>query len=130
MNYVNNQYNQSDLIEYIFCLTMGDMMSDPDDEIVNVLGQFMPDTILLELFSKFLSLANISQFDVAICNIKRRIPYLELIGSESYIILADEDRDFDSAAIFWLKTRLIKIRHLKCSCITDDLGIEISSFGS
>jgi hypothetical protein len=28
---------------------------------------------------------------------------LKRIGSEFCITLADEDRDFDSAAIFWLK---------------------------
>jgi hypothetical protein len=55
---------------------------------------------------------------------------LERIGSESCIILADEDRDFDSAMIFWLKTRSIRIRHLKCSRITDKLATEIGSFGS
>jgi hypothetical protein len=71
VNQVNNHYNQSDSIEYIFCLTMGDMMSDP--EIVNVLGHFMPDTILLELYSNYLLLADISRFDVEICNNKSRI---------------------------------------------------------
>lgn len=96
----------------------------------DVLGHFVPNTILCQIFSQFLSLKDVCRFDTAMRNKYRRLIFLECISSEFCIWLGDKDRDLGSRAIFWLKNRSVKVRHLKCSQITDDIAEVISGFGS
>jgi F-box/leucine-rich repeat protein 2/20 len=96
----------------------------------NVLSYFLPNSILLEIFSKLLSVNDICRFDSAICNKHGRLQFLEVIGSEYCILKGDQYQDFSSVAVSWLKSRSIKIRYLKCTRITDDIAIKIASIGS
>jgi hypothetical protein len=96
----------------------------------DLLGYFVPTTLLSEIFSNFLSLESIRKFDVAVCSKKKRKFYLECIGSESCIFLGDKHRNFSPRAISWLGSRSIRIRYLKCTRITNDVAIQICSFGS
>jgi hypothetical protein len=95
-----------------------------------VLGYFIPATILSELFSELLSLEDVCRFDTAICNKKKRPLFLECVSSESCLFLGDSDQDLSCNAISWLKNRSIGIKHLKCSHITDDVAVKICSIGS
>jgi hypothetical protein len=96
----------------------------------DVLGYFVPNAMLSEIFSKLLSLKETCRFDTAICNYERRPLFLVLVKSESCIFLGDEDQYFNSDAISWLESRSILIRHLKYRPImTDDIAIKIAGFG-
>jgi hypothetical protein len=113
-----------------------------------IVGYYVPNIILSEIFSKLLSLQDICRLDSAICNTRRRPLFLGIIRSESCIFLGDRDWDFTFARLLlgtrqiqirqlkcdqkisWLSTQQIKIRHLKCCQMTDHLAIKISCFGS
>jgi hypothetical protein len=97
---------------------------------LDVLGYFVPNTILSQIFCEFLSLEDMCRFDTAICNKKRRLLFLDCIGSESCICFGNIDRNLSSYTISWLHIRSIKIRHLRCKQITNDIAVKISSFGS
>jgi hypothetical protein len=64
------------------------------------------------------------------CNEKRRVSFLDLMGSEYCISVGDKIQDFSSNMISWFKNRSLKIRHLKCNKITVDEAAKIESFGS
>lgn len=64
-----------------------------------VVGYALPDAILSLIISQFLSLDDISVFDIAICNKKRRLSFLECVKSESCIWLGDKQRDFSCFAM-------------------------------
>lgn len=96
----------------------------------DVLGYFVPTALLSQIFSTLLSLEDICRFDSAICNKIKRLLYLECIQSASCICVGEKDQDLSSNAISWLRYRSIKIRHLKCSRINDDIAIKIGAFGS
>jgi hypothetical protein len=95
----------------------------------DILGLFVPNAILSEVFSQLLLLQDICQFDSAICSKNRRNVFLEFIRSECCIFLGDKDRTFNSNAISWLHIRSLKIRHLKCDLITDDISSKIGDMG-
>jgi hypothetical protein len=95
----------------------------------DVFGRYLPHALLSQIFTELLSLEDTCRFDLAICNKKRRISFLDCVRSESFILQGDENRDF-SHLISWLNTRSIKIRHLRCTGVTDDLADQISNFGS
>jgi hypothetical protein len=95
---------------------------------MNVLGHCVPDTVFADIFSGFLSLGDVCRFDSAICSKNRRPLFLKCI--ESCIFLGDKDKTFGSSAILWLQRRSIRIRHLKCGLIDDDIAMTISRFGS
>ncbi len=96
----------------------------------DILDFFVPNAILSEIFSQLLSLEDICQFDSAMCNKNRRNVFLEFITSEYCILLGNRDRIFGFNLITWLHTRSIKIRHLKCEKITDDISSKIGDMGS
>jgi hypothetical protein len=96
----------------------------------DILGYFMPNAILSQIFSELLSLEDVSRFDLAICNKKKRFLFLQYLRSESCIFRGDKVNNFPSEAISWLKIRSIKIRHLKCFRINYDIAVNIGSFGS
>lgn len=79
-----------------------------------IFNQFVPSEILCQIFSKYLDIQDISRFDVAICNHAKRKMFLECISSEGSVWVGDKEREIGSRAIFWLSSRKIKIRHLKC----------------
>jgi bacterioferritin-associated ferredoxin len=83
---------------------------------LDILGYFVPNTILSEIFTKLLLLDDVCRLDTAMCDKNRRRLFLECVGSESCVWQGDENRYFSSAMISWLYTRSIKIRHLKCKC--------------
>jgi hypothetical protein len=95
-----------------------------------ILDYFLPSVLHIKIFSQFLSLKDISQFDVAICNKIRRLLFLEIVGSESCIWLGHKTQNLDCDAISWLKTRSIKVRHLMCNRFTYNTAIKINEFGS
>jgi hypothetical protein len=96
---------------------------------LDVIGCFLPNIILSQIFSEYLSLLDVSRFDSAICNKNRRPLYLECIGSESCIFLGEKDRDISSHAISWLKFRSIELRHLQCGRVTYDTAVDIGCIG-
>jgi hypothetical protein len=96
----------------------------------DVLGYFVPQIMLSQIFSELLLLPDICQFDTAMCNKNRRLSYLECIESESCVWLGDKDRDLSFDMISWLYTRSIKIRHLKCNRISDDKAIKVYGLGN
>jgi hypothetical protein len=96
----------------------------------DILGLFVTNGILSEIFSQLLSLQDICQFDSAMCNKNRRNVFLEFIRSEYCIFLGNKDRNFSSNAISWLHTLSIKIRHLNCDLITDEISSKIGDMGS
>jgi hypothetical protein len=102
------------------------MMSSESD----VLGYHVPTALLSQIFSTLLLLKDICRFDSAICNVITRPLFFECIQSESCICMGDKDQDLSSKAISWLRYRSIKIRHLKCSRINDDIAIKIGAFES
>lgn len=96
----------------------------------DALGYFMPNTILDKIFSRFLTFRDVCRFDTACCNQYRRPIFLDCISSESCIWFGHINRDLSFSAISWLKNRSVKIRHLKCSQITDEIAEMIGGFGS
>jgi hypothetical protein len=99
-------------------------------KLEDVFGYFIPTIILSQIFSGLLSLEDICRFDSAICNKERRLHFLDIVGSESCIFRGDIDQDYSSHAISWLLMRSLKIRHLKCSEMTDSMAVKIADFGS
>jgi hypothetical protein len=59
----------------------------------DILHHFLEKEILCQIFSEYLSLQDISYFDIAICNTKKRPGYLEVIGSVACIWFEDKGRD-------------------------------------
>lgn len=113
-----------------------DFDAHDDDDIAvdfkdaNIFGHFVPNAISSIIFSEFLSIDDISRFDIAICDKRKRLAYLECIKAESFVVQGNKDRDFKAHLISWMKTRSIKIRQLKCSRITDRIAAKIAHFGS
>lgn len=103
---------------------------DDNDKGPEVLGFFVPTIILIEIFSKLLSLNDICQFDSAMYNKKRRLLFIKMLQSECCVFPGDKDRDISPFGIFWLKNRRISIQRLRCSRITDGVANIIGSFGS
>jgi hypothetical protein len=97
---------------------------------LDVLNYFVPNSILSEIFCELLSLEDICRFDTAICNKERRLLFLDCVGSETCIWLGNINQELTSLAISWLHIRSIKIRHLRCNHVTNDIASKISSFGS
>jgi hypothetical protein len=96
----------------------------------DVLFYFLPNTVLAKIFSQYLSFEDVSRFDVAICNKRRRAKFLVSIRSEYCIWLGDATLDYISSGISWLATRSIKIQHLKCSKVDYDIAEKIGSKGT
>jgi F-box/leucine-rich repeat protein 2/20 len=91
--------------------------------------------ILCQIFSKYLSIEDVSRFDISICNHEKRRIYLRCIDSIAFVWLGDKEI-FDSRGINWLSSRNIKIRHLKLKnvfneVVNDDdlMAMKISGFG-
>jgi hypothetical protein len=96
-----------------------------------ILHNFLSKEIICQIFSKYLSLQDISCFDIAICNNEKRSGYLEVIGSVACIWPADRGRQFTSDGISWLSNRNIKIRYLGvCDVVNDDIVMKIAGFGA
>jgi hypothetical protein len=105
----------------------------------DVLGQFVPNVILSQIFSQLLSFEDISRFDIAMCNNTRRPLFLECIGSDSCIQLGDKVCNFSCHAmrsrkiinprISWLLIRSMKTRHLRCNRVTYNIAEKIGEFG-
>jgi hypothetical protein len=94
----------------------------------DVLYYFVPKEILSQIFCQYLLLEDISHFDVAICNNKKRPRYLEVIGSVACIFLGDIKRRFSCEGISWLSNRHIRIRNLWVrDVVNDDTAIEIGA---
>jgi hypothetical protein len=97
----------------------------------NILHYFTPKEILCQIFSKYLSLQDISCFDIAICNNDKRPVFLEAIGSVACIWHGDEDKYSSYEVISWLSDRNIKIRFLRVrDVVNDDIAINIASLGA
>mmetsp|Transcript_15353 Transcript_15353/g.14722 ORF Transcript_15353/g.14722 Transcript_15353/m.14722 type:complete len:435 (+) Transcript_15353:281-1585(+) len=90
----------------------------------------LPYTLISCILTEFLSLETLSQFDIAVCNRIGRPFFLEYLKSEYCILNGDKELDCCSRTISWMKSRSIKIRHLKCCRITDTLAKEIADFGN
>jgi hypothetical protein len=103
-----------------FSRCLGSSTKKPD-----LVDFFLTSVILTELFSEFLSLDDISRFDVAICNKKRRLLFYEILKSECCVFLGDNDRNISPKGIYWLKTKSISIQHLRCTRITNRLAAMI-----
>jgi len=80
--------------------------------MTDILGFFTLDDILLSIFSEYLSIEDISRFDIAICQKARRQGFLNLIQSEMCTFSGKEQHK--SGYISWLSLRHIQIRELKC----------------
>jgi hypothetical protein len=101
-------------------------MSSPTD----VLGYFLPNALLSQMFSELMSFEDICRFDSAITNKKKRMEFLDCIKSKYCIWIGDKNQGFSSHAIYWLESRSINLRYLKCSQINDDIALKVGSFGS
>jgi hypothetical protein len=79
----------------------------------NILGCFVLDEILSSIFSEYLTIEDISRFDVAICcHTARRQAFLNLIQSGMCIFSGREQHK--SGYISWLSLRHVQVRELKC----------------
>lgn len=96
----------------------------------DVLGLFIPNSILGYIFASYLSLEDISRFDIAISNKKRRPMLLECIGLESCIWMGSKETELSSSMIPWLCNRSIKICNLICNQVYFDIAVKIFSIGS
>jgi hypothetical protein len=97
---------------------------------IDVLDYFLPNAILSKIFSESLVLEDICRLDSAISNKKKRSVFLECLKCKYCFWIGDTNQDFSSQATFWLKKRSIKLRHLTCGRITNDIAMNIGSFGS
>jgi hypothetical protein len=70
-----------------------------DSKDADIFVRFVPNTIFSIIFSEFLSIDDISRFDVAICDKKKRLAYLQCIKAESFIVQGNKDRDFKAHLI-------------------------------
>lgn len=95
----------------------------------DILHFFLPQTVLCQIFSEYLTVHDICSLDVAICNKIKRPLFLECIGSEACIWLGDDEKQFDSQGISYLCARNIKIRNLNCGEVSDEMAATISGFG-
>jgi hypothetical protein len=59
--------------------------------MINILNHFLPEEILSQIFSKYLTVNDVSRFDAAITERKKRTLFLECIGSPASIWLGDEE---------------------------------------
>jgi hypothetical protein len=106
-------------------------MSEQSD----ILSHFLPNTVLSLIFSEFLSVNDISRFDIAICNKKKRPQFLECIKCKSCILIQIKERNLDvvcglkSDIIPWLKSRSIQIKRLYFPQITSDIEDKIKGLG-
>jgi hypothetical protein len=99
----------------------------------DVFGYFVPTELLIYIFSRLLSLDDVTRLDTAVSNKKKRPLFLDCISSESCIWLGDKETHFSPIKtrkyIYWLQNRSIKIRHLQCWQDTWDIAIRIRAFG-
>jgi hypothetical protein len=95
----------------------------------NFLHHYVPKEILCLIFSEYLSPQEVSLFDIAICNQKKRPAYLECIRSVSCIWVGDKKEQFSPDGISWMSNRNIKIRHLNCKSLCDDIAANLGCFG-
>lgn len=95
----------------------------------NILYHFVPKEILCQIFSTYLLLEDVSHFDVALCNHKKRLKYLKCLGSQASIWPGDKERKFNSLGISWLITRNMKIKSLNCGTISELTVGKIAGFG-
>jgi hypothetical protein len=93
---------------------------------------YVPDTILSQIFANYLSLDDVSRFDIAICDRNKRPQFLDCLKSDHCVWFGSKDEDFGSDKITWLRRRSMKIRHLICNRISKNraLAKTISGFGS
>jgi hypothetical protein len=96
----------------------------------DVLYHYVPNTILSYIFSQLLSLEDICQFDIALCNKIKRLEYLKCIKSNFSIFQGDKIRNSSHHEISWMQNRSINIRHLKCNRICDCIAVQIADIGS
>lgn len=96
----------------------------------NVLGYFLPNAILSEILSKFLTLEDVWELDVAICDKEQRLQFINCIKSEYCIWLGDKERSVSNHAISWIKIRSIKVKNLMCNRVIYNIAVEIGEFGS
>ena len=96
----------------------------------DILNCFVPNEILCQIFSKFLSIQEISQFDIAMCNRAKRPIYLECIGSKECLWLGDKETASHPHRITWISKRKINIAQLKCCGANDSMAINFDRFGS
>jgi hypothetical protein len=92
----------------------------------SILGYYLPSEILCQILSKCLAIDEISHFDAAISNRNKRPLFLDCVGSEACIWLGDKGRLLTSEGL--LNSRNIKVRHLKCGDVTDDMALKKSRF--
>jgi hypothetical protein len=97
--------------------------------MLHMLNYSLPNSIISEILSKFVSLKEISILDVAFCYKEKRPLYLECVGSDHCIWNGEKGLNFKSQGILWLATRCIKIRHLTCSQVNCDMAAKINGFG-
>jgi hypothetical protein len=116
---------------------------------LEILGHFLPDSILSAIFSQYLSLKEVSHFDVAICSKSRRPLFMECIQSEACIWLGNKKQDLSRNSDYhysyslkysftgnihpkmsWLHSRSVKTRHLMCNRVTYDVAVKVSELGS
>jgi hypothetical protein len=103
----------------------------PSDKMAldNILSHFVPTEVICRIFSKYLSIQEVSNFDVAICNHKKRPRYLEYIGSLACVWLGNKENKLSSDGISWLRIRNMQIRDLNCDTLPDNIVVLIAGFG-
>jgi hypothetical protein len=94
----------------------------------DVFGYFIPNSILSQIFSETLSIDDISRFDIAICNRKKRPQFLDCLKSFYSIWVGNKETKIEYDTISWLESRSMKMRHLKCFLdnkyiVVEDIGI-------
>mmetsp|Transcript_47 Transcript_47/g.59 ORF Transcript_47/g.59 Transcript_47/m.59 type:complete len:439 (-) Transcript_47:197-1513(-) len=99
-------------------------------KVNNILNYFLPHEVLCQIFSKFLSIHDVSPFDIAMCNRAKRPIYLECIKSKECLWLGNKDLGLYPHRVSWISNRNINIAHLKCCRAADDMAISFDTFGS
>jgi hypothetical protein len=95
----------------------------------HILHYDLPQEILCLIFSNYLSVDDVCRFDSAISNHKKRPLFQLCIGSDACIWRGDKKKSVNSKGISWLNAKNIKIKHLKCGRVDDEMALQIAGFG-
>lgn len=98
-------------------------------DVIRILYFSLPNEILCRIFSRYLSIQDISLFDIAICNHRNRPAFLEYVGSVACIWLGDKERQLSYKEISWMYSRKIKVRNLNCDTVNDNTAFRIAGCG-
>jgi hypothetical protein len=82
--------------------------------------------LCIEILSQWVELSVLAKFDLALCSIKLRTNFLEIISSESFVFPNNLSRSNDHV-LLWIGLRRIKLKYLY---LIDNPSASLKSFMS